>query len=352
MKILSLFDGISCGRLALERAGLTVSRYVAYEIDAHAIAVSNWNWPDIEQKGSVEGADFTQYRGFDMVIGGSPCQGFSFAGKQLNFDDPRSKLFFEFVRAVKEVKPRYFLLENVVMKKEYQDVITDMLGVKPILINSALVSAQTRKRLYWTNIPGVGQPEDKGVVLADILEQKVNKKFILSDGYIRGLKKWEARNKAKGNGFKMNIADLNGKIGCLTTSPTKSGASYIRFHPAQITGRRLNNEGKREDYNKDIPATQCLEVRRGDKMNCLTTVQKDTVVSYLHPARYVGAYTDYIEGEHFRKLTPVECERLQTLPDGYTEMVSDTQRYNQLGNGWNVDTIAHIFNHTHLDDLL
>lgn len=144
--------------VALERAGIPVERYVAYEIDKYAIQISKKNYPQIEHCGDVTTADFTQYEGFDLVIGGSPCQGFSFAGKRLNFEDPRSKLFFEFVRAIKEVKPKYFLLENVIMKKEHEDVISEMLGVKPILINSELVSAQSRRRLYWTNIPKVAPP--------------------------------------------------------------------------------------------------------------------------------------------------------------------------------------------------
>ena len=148
MKVLSLFDGISCGMVALERAGIPVERYVAYEIDQPAITISRKNYPQIEQCGDVTKADFTQYQGFDLLIGGSPCQGFSIAGKQLNFDDPRSKLYFEFERALIEAKPKYFLLENVKMKKEYADVITERLGVQPIEINSNLVSAQNRKRIY------------------------------------------------------------------------------------------------------------------------------------------------------------------------------------------------------------
>lgn len=163
MKVLSLFDGISCGRLALERAGIPVESYIAYEIDENAIAVSRSNYPDIIQAGDVLTADFTQYEGVDLLIGGSPCQGFSASGKCLNFEDPRSKLFFEYVRAIREAKPKYFLLENVVMKKEWSAVITEQLGVEPILLNSSLVSAQNRNRLYWTNIPGVTPPVDRGL---------------------------------------------------------------------------------------------------------------------------------------------------------------------------------------------
>lgn len=164
MKVLSLFDGISCGRVALERAGIPVSRYVAFEIDQNAINCSNWNFPDIEHCGSVVGRDFTEFIGFDIVMGGFPCQDLSIAGKRKGLKGKRSSLFWYLVEAIETVNPRYFLVENNVgMPKEAEDIITDTLGVMPISINSALVSAQTRKRLYWTNIPGVEQPEDRNI---------------------------------------------------------------------------------------------------------------------------------------------------------------------------------------------
>ena len=298
LKVLSLFDGIACGMVALERAEIPVERYVAYEIDKYAIQVSKSNYPQIEHMGDVTTADFTQYEGFDLLIGGSPCQGFSFAGKQLNFDDERSKLFFEFVRALKEIKPKYFLLENVKMKQEYQDVITEHLGVEPIEINSSLVSAQNRVRLYWTNIPNVTQPKDKGINLVDILESDIETNL----GAIRGQK----------------------------------------LNKAVIVGRRLNDQGKREDYNKDIPITQCLEVRatNTNKSNCLTTVEKDNVLTTMPIGRHPDAFKNKLP---FRYYTTTEYERLQTVPEGYTKVVSDTQRKRMLGNGWTVDVIAHIF---------
>lgn len=160
--------------VALERAGIPVERYVAYEIETNAIKISKKNYPQIEHCGDVTKADFTQYEGFDLLIGGSPCQGFSIAGKRLNFDDPRSKLYFEFERALREIKPKYFLLENVKMKKEYADIITQRLGVEPIEINSNLKSAQNRKRLYWTNIPNVQVPNDDGIMLKDIVHENDN----------------------------------------------------------------------------------------------------------------------------------------------------------------------------------
>ena len=176
MNVLSLFDGMSCGRIALERLGIPIDNYYASEIDKYAIQVSQANYPDIIQVGDVTELDTSTLPKIDLIMGGSPCQGFSFAGKQLAFDDPRSALFFEFVRCVEELKPKYFLLENVRMKKEYLNVISEYMGVEPIMINSALVSAQNRVRYYWTNIPGIEQPEQRGIVLRDILETQTNEK--------------------------------------------------------------------------------------------------------------------------------------------------------------------------------
>jgi DNA-cytosine methyltransferase len=183
MNVLSLFDGMSCGRLALDRLGIEVDQYYAAEIDKYAIQVTQENWPETIQLGDV-----TQIKGkdlpkIDLILAGSPCQGFSFAGKQLAFDDPRSALFFEFVRILKECNPKYFLLENVKMKKEFLDIITQQVGAEPILINSALVSAQNRQRYYWTNIPGVEQPENRGIVLRDILETNPDSYTLMSDKF-------------------------------------------------------------------------------------------------------------------------------------------------------------------------
>lgn len=298
IKVLSLFDGISCGRLALERAGISVESYTAYEIDKNAIAISQSNYADIIQAGDVTKADFKQYKGIDLLIGGSPCQGFSSSGKMLNFEDERSKLFFEFVRAIKEAEPRYFLLENVVMKKEWEEIITEQMGVKPILINSNLVSAQNRPRLYWTNIPGVELPKDRNIKLEDILENI------------------ELKNPAAIRGRKLN--------------------------KATILGRRLNAEGHREDYNKEIPITQCLEVRKTntDKSNCLTTVEKDNVLTPLEPGRYPDVFK---RGLPYRYYTVKEYCRLQTLPDDWTRAVSDSKAKKAIGNAWTVNVIAHIF---------
>ena len=298
MNVLSLFDGMSCGQIALNRAGISYDNYFASEIDKHAINETMTNFPNTIQLGDVTKITADNLPKIDLVIGGSPCQGFSSSGKGLNFEDPRSKLFFEFVRILKETKPTYFLLENVKMKKEYEDIITKELGVEPITINSSLVSSQNRVRLYWTNIPNVSQPEDKNIKLSDILDDIEMK----------------------------NPAAIRGR----------------RLNKATIIGRRVDERGKRPDYNKDVPITQCLEVRdcNVDKSNCLTTVQKDNVLTPLPYGRHLDAFKKKLP---FRYYTTKECCRLQTVPDDYFKVSSDTQIRKMLGNGWTVDVIAHIF---------
>ena len=585
MNILSLFDGMSCGRLALDRLGIKVDKYYASEIDKYAIQVSSANYPDIIQIGDVCDVKGEDYPDIDLVLAGSPCQGFSFAGNQLAFDDPRSALFFEFVRILKEVKPKYFLLENVKMKKEFLDVISEQVGVEPILINSALVSAQNRLRYYWTNIPGVEQPEDRGIVLRDILETEPDEKYDISEAkvdrvlnakrgkgyfynedsekigtviagyhkeptdgsYIEQHKpvKHTERNRrhlkmpdekslcmtatmykgAGNNGMtlvpmkpikvgmaveevkvrkhevdleklqqllreaKANVKKTNKQIAEETDLPITKVEHWFRTDSsfaipsddiwfklkevldikddsfdAQImefiyrdgvyesTQRVYSEEGKsptitasnkeqlievralteqrteeskrirkehrqrtgkdwsprcgkemvpREDgkmntlttsltkshileikggalrgrqISDDDSWTQQLETRDDDKSNALTTVQKDSVVVSTKPnkafdisreelkdnERQRRVYetngksptilarsdspkiTEDVENLHWRKLTPLECERLQTVPDNYTNHVSNTQRYKMLGNGWTIEVIAHI----------
>jgi DNA-cytosine methyltransferase len=355
MNVLSLFDGMSCGRIALERCGFKIDKYYASEIDKYAIQVAKANYPD-----TVHLGDVTQVSGceipdrIDLLIGGSPCQGFSFAGRQLNFADPRSKLFFEYVRLLKELKPKYFLLENVMMKQEYQDVITEQLGVKPIKINSNLVSAQNRKRLYWTNIPVSGLPEDKGVYLKDILEEGFTdreKAHCIDANYFKGgnLKSYFEKHRRqlifdfdttglllcgeadlKGHGYNRRVYHPDGK------APTLAAASGGNLEPKiMITGGafrgRYRVDGVRQDHKMQVSGLtrQELELREDGKTNTLTTVQKDNVAVHLEDLKW-------------RKLTPRECERLQTVPDDYTSCVSNTQRYRMLGNGWTVDVICHL----------
>lgn len=256
MRVLSLFDGISCGRLALERAGIKVSRYTASEIDKYAISVSMANWKDIERKGAVQDLNFEEGE-FDLLIGGSPCQGLSRANNErLNLQDGRSSLFYEYVRIKNKVKPKLFLLENVVCDKQTEEIISEEMGVKPVLINSSLLSAQNRERLYWTNIP-FEIPKDKGIALQDVLDN----------------------------------------------------------------GRQA--KGRKKSY--------CI----------LSTFYKENIKSILQRNKH-GLYC-FDENNNPSKLSVEECERLQTLPTGYTKSVSRTRRYAAIGNGWTIDVIAHIF---------
>ena len=546
MNVLSLFDGMSCGRIALDRLNIPVTSYYASEIDKYAIQVSEANYPDIIRLGDVCDVKAEDLPKIDLLIAGSPCQGFSFAGKQLAFDDPRSALFFEFVRLLKECKPKYFLLENVRMKKEFLDIISEQVGCEPIFINSALVSAQNRQRYYWTNIPGIEQPEQRGIVLRDILETTPADPTLMSDSFVARQKKningkcLVDQNKEKAaslsameyvkNGrqgdylacddegvpqdnpseFDKNLDKMTNKDGkayCVTArytaaepensmqrkqrtmvpvipethdtpkkihdiprdilkdnerqrrvyaeegkspsllarsdspkimkethdtpkqvgtavdinghdvlkrvyspdgkSPTVNTcqggnrepkvlvdvramtevrspeANQIRYahkkktgkdwsprhmrhlverddekmntltgaltkqHILKITekeakggrmvGRAYDKEGKRMDRDGTSVAgltTQMLELRKDAKSNAITTVGKDSLV---------------VENDvYWRKLTPVECERLQTVPDNYTDCVSNTQRYKMLGNGWTIETICHIFKNMQL----
>ena len=297
MNVLSMFDGMSCGQIALNRLGIPYKKYYAAELDKYAIQVTQANFPDTVQLGDVTSQAFMNWvnamadkGGIDLLIGGSPCQGFSFAGKQLNFDDPRSKLFWVFVKVLKKLKPKYFMLENVRMKKESLDIITEALGVEPIFINSGLVSAQNRQRYYWTNIPVDGLPNDKGITLKDILEDVAPCKF-------------------KGGNLK----------------------SYFEKHKKKLI---FSKDGLCHVGDADIRGNQTVKrVYHPDgKAPTLTTMGG----GHREPKVLTSSIS-------WRKLTPLECERLQTVPDGYTDHVSNTQRYKMLGNGWTVDVAAHVF---------
>ena len=281
MNVLSLFDGISCGQIALNRAGFKIENYFACEIDKYAIQITQANYPNTQQLGDVTKVSALDLPSLDLVIGGSPCQGFSFAGKQLNFEDPRSKLFFEFVRLLKEARVKNpnvkFLLENVKMKKEYQDVISEYLGVEPIKVNSNLVSAQDRIRYYWTNIPGFTLPKSKGLTLDDILDLDVPDKYNITERFYKKVPGTLAFKKARTN--------LRGLERCSKTLLTG--------------GHCISNTGSTNIfYSKDF----------------------------------------------IRIPTPTECERLQTVPEGYTDIgISDSKRYHVLGNGWTVDVMVEFF---------
>jgi len=283
INVLSLFDGMSCGQIALNKLGIKYDNYYASEIDKFAIGVTKKNYPNTIHLGDVRDVKGSDLPKIDLLFGGSPCQSFSNAGKGEGFEGS-SGIFWEYVRVLKEVKPKYFMLENVKMKKEWQDIITKELGVEPIAINSSLLSGQNRPRLYWTNIPGVEQPEDKGIKLRDILEDDnlVDKQHLMTpkamaymDGLRNGKQRWEYHKNP-----------LDGKAACIVASFYKlSGLGVLDYRTM---------------------------------------------------------------GKPCRRLTPLECERLQTVPDNYTESASRTQRYKMIGNGWTVDVIAHIFSYMKL----
>lgn len=448
MRVLSLFDGISCARVALTRAGLPVEDYFASEVDKNAIKVALKNFPDTVEVGDVRKVCGSCFGHIDLLVGGSPCQDLSIAKKdRKGLEGQRSSLFWEYVRVWKEAKPTWFILENVAsMPKADREVITKEMGVEPVLLNASLVSAQCRKRLFWTNIPNVGQPEDRGILLKDILQpdsevdesMTVNgKSFCLTASYAKageGAKEVE-HNRAKGQRTMVRVGHIgatdsqthrvyspegkaptqckgpNGgatptlvKLGHIGTTDSqgnrvyseegkavtlsanggglgaKTGLYYVghldgavrkgmegqehlsRAHPqcdrvyspegkaptlaasetsgrthvvvGRDIGRRLNEDGVREDHNKDLPTQRRVEVRTDDKCGTLTSVQKDNLVVAPH---------------RIRKLTPIECERLQGLPDDYTEGIAKTNRYKCLGNAFNVDIVAHILSYVPRD---
>ena len=281
MNVLSLFDGMSCGQIALNKLGIKYDNYFASEIDKYAMQVAKHNYPNTKQIGSVLDLKGEYLPKIDLLFGGSPCQGFSFAGKQLNFNDPRSKLFFEFVRLLEETEPKYFLLENVKMKKEHQQVITEHLGVEPILINSSLLTAHNRPRLYWTNIPNIEQPNDMGITFKKIRDLQIEDYEYISE------------EKTINREYKKN---------------------YLQY---DINGKGHGSQDQRAYY---------LDNKHGCLYTCASSKAK------------------ILETDgRVRKITRKEAERLQGVPDGYTNCVSKAQALKMLGNGWTVDVIAHIF---------
>jgi DNA (cytosine-5)-methyltransferase 3A len=449
INVLSLFDGMSCGQQALERVGIKVNNYFASEIDKFAIQVTMANYPNTIQLGSVLDVDGYKLPKIDLLIGGSPCQSFSFAGKRKGMSTKceteiltlehylqlksegyefqgQSYLFWEFMRLLNEVKPKYFLLENVEMGEKWEKVLSKAIGVNGIHINSALVSAQNRKRIFWTNIGMqpmglfgylesiIQQPKDKGILLKDILESEVNEKYFLSEKAINKCLKSTANEN-------MLTTDNKDKSGCLIAGYYKTPFDGTYVRDKQFTGLDLNaksrtirnggsatatnkhnwdlivhntmprssttgkggtgplsrNDGK--TYCLDTGNTNAVEIvamrGRGEKgnieqqletngtnkSNSLTTVTKDNLVfNYRQDApNDINGKKDclranaggvlkgvgIIERSRIRRLTPIECERLQTVADNYTAHVSDSQRYKMLGNGWTIDVICHIFSY-------
>lgn len=323
MNVLSLFDGHSCGQIALKELGLQVDNYFASEIDKHAIAQTKLNFPDTVCLGDVRNVMAKDLPRIDLVLGGSPCQGFSFAGAQLNFEDPRSILFFEFERVWNEVKAlnpnAKFLFENVRMQKKHEAVISQRLGIQPVEINSALVSAQNRCRLYWSNIrtrkeglfgelyTDIPQPADRHLVLADILEDDVRGRYFLSKKAVEKLV--ESRQKR---------------------IELKSGFGAV-FHGLDDKSCPLSVGGK--------GCTDLVVIQRARGYND-GGIYKDkapTMTSNSFEQNNLIATDDRV-----RRFTPTECARLQTVPSWYRWECSETQQYKMLGNGWTIEVIKHI----------
>jgi DNA (cytosine-5)-methyltransferase 3A len=315
MNVLSLFDGMACGKVALDRAGIKVDSYFASEIDKYAIQVAKKNHPSIIELGNITNWETWQLPKIDLILAGSPCQGFSNAGKGLNFDDTRSKLFFIFVEILKELKPKFFLLENVKMKKEWRETITSIMEVEPILINSSLVSAQNRERYYWTNIPNVSQPADKGILLKDVL---LSGEILIHNIY-GGFNETEPRI-------------FEGKS---PTLRTPAGGGHI---PSVVELEKLNLSDAEKIYMDRVTRDGRNHWDFGHHSDTKKRKSQSVVANFMRGISY-NVLKDL---NVVRKLHPVECERLQTLEDKYTEGVSNTNRYKMIGNGWTVDVIAHI----------
>lgn len=321
MNVLSVFDGMSCGQIALERAGIKVDKYFASEIDKYAIKVTMAHYPETIQLGNILDWKTWSLPKIDLLIGGSPCQGFSNAGLGLNFEDPRSKLFFTYVDILKSLIEKnpdiQFLLENVKMKKEWQKVITDQLGVEPCLINSALVSAQNRQRLYWANWK-IEQPEDKHVYLKDIIQEGEvdrDKSYTIDANYFKG---GNPRSNFEDGKRQLVFEHQSQKRAMVKTI----GHGYVK--------ESLKEMDKYPSLCGQSPSSKHL--------------LRQHYVEHTKCALRSNASANYQTVDSYRKLTPVECERLQTVEDNWTNMVSNTQRYKCLGNGFTIDVIAHILN--------
>jgi DNA-cytosine methyltransferase len=359
MRVLSLFDGISCARVALNKLGIPIEVYYSSEIDKPAMQIAQKNYPDTIQLGDIktlfERFDMTPEfgGGIDLLIGGSPCQDLSIAKmNRQGLDGARSGLFWDYVKILKAIKPKHFVLENVAsMPKEAKTIITEVLGVEPILINAALVSAQNRKRLFWTNIPNVDLPQDKQIYLKDILQ----KNEVAFDKY--GIEKIKS-NTLRLGGSGSGIDDKHNwdmiRVGQVGDNKAQSGRIYSaegKSVALQANGGGMGaktglyvvalTETRTEEAKKirreNMKNGRDYSPRRAKQLMPRTDGKANTITTFPTKESLVSDLKTYV-----RKLTPVECERLQCLPDDYTEGITTTQRYKCLGNGFNVDVIKHI----------
>lgn len=313
MNVLALFDGISCGQVALQRVGFNVDEYFASEIDKSAISITQKNYPSTKQLGDINNIDedfLLTIPKIDLILAGSPCQSFSRQGAGLNFDDPRGQLFFKFVKILNWLKENNnpdvkFILENVIMKKEWEDVITEFVGVSPIKIDSHLLSAQKRQRLYWTNIEDVVQPEDLNTELKSILEDDVDESYTIKEDELAS-------------------QPITIKDQYVERFITQDGDNLIVRNATKL-GYLIAEDG--DCVNMSIPNSLTRRGRVGKK-------KTNTLDTQCNQAVYTNGT--------LRRFTPVELERLQTLPDNYTEGIPENKRKYAIGNGWTVDVIAHI----------
>lgn len=405
MNVLSLFDGMSCGQIALRQLGIVPEVYYASEINVHAIRQTQLNFPDTIQLGDVTGLNVSSLEPIDLLIGGSPCQSFSFAGKRTGMSttdkeeiytlkrymelksegflfEGESYLFWEYMRILTDIRiynpDVLFLLENVEMGKKWERVLSEAIGLFGVHINSALVSAQNRPRIYWTNIrtkkvglfgelhSDIPQPQDRKIFLRHIVEDEADKKYYLSERMLGWLKKHgEKRNTG------IRLLDDQGKSHCLMATAQAKGNLATDYICMAVRGRRAcqtpqtsengrntrkgNATDKTSNPRKNI---QQLEARTDGKTNCLTSVQKDNLVwaglkngcvpggneeTKDCPKAKATAQDSCVSCGRIRRLTPTECARLQTIPEWYVWKCSDTQQYHLLGNGWTVEVIVHIF---------
>lgn len=394
INVLSLFGGVEIGYAALNKLGIKVNNYYSSEIDKYAIQVSRYNFPDIIELGTVTDWNYwdINWNSIDLLLAGFPCQPWSLSGKQEGDGDLRGQLMWDMLdirNHIQSLNPELrFMFENVKMKQDFQDYINKAIGYYPTLLNSSLVSAQNRNRLFWSNMTGISQPEDRHIYLKDILENNVDEKYYLSQKLLDGFNSKKERRKHLNSGFdSINICDRDGKASTLTARYYKQAMSdpYVI---GRLVNRRLDNEGVRKDNNTDIDLEQMIELRDDQKSGTLTTVQKDNILIYQLPRGFNkgGCYKVYgksppittsywghnnilamqkhksvvssskpkpqINNLSLRRLTPTECERLQTFPKDFTKYgiddkgnkveISDTQKYKLCGNSWTLEIIINI----------